>query len=335
MFRKIAVRAGALALVPAAFAGVSIGAQSAHAATPVVTKAGSYQFDSDAPSTAGFNLYSNKPVTHSDASEKLSTDGVDLSSTGTSADAGIVYPLGRLSSLFNADGQYVPPVIAGAGLETNYNLYIDTNGDGSYFGWAADGSNSPYIDTGNDLQGDNKFSVANGASTTALLGGYTGESTLFANGQTYSLQAVKAAYAARTDGGTQDPLVWAWIGAGDAAGTSTGHIASVNGHDLVTVTAPPPTQPAPVVLSAGHVVTGTLLPSRAEVAWTAKPAAAEYKVVINGPGFANRANTIKASAAFYTGLHGGHTYVVTVTPENSDGSTAGGSGHVTFVTPTS
>ena len=87
---------------------------------------------------------------------------------------------------------------------------------------------------------------------------------------------------------------------------------------------------AMVTLPHGHVV--SVNNNRAEVAWTATPAAAQYKVVINGPKFDMRTNVIKATAAFYSGLVRGHTYVVSVTPLDAHGHAVGATGHVTFVT---
>ena len=87
---------------------------------------------------------------------------------------------------------------------------------------------------------------------------------------------------------------------------------------------------ATVVLSHGHVV--SVNNNRAEVAWTATPAAAEYKVVINGPNFDNRTNVITATTAYYSGLEAGHTYAVYVTPLDANGNAVGSTGVVTFVT---
>jgi hypothetical protein len=85
-----------------------------------------------------------------------------------------------------------------------------------------------------------------------------------------------------------------------------------------------------VVLSHGHVV--SVNNNRAEVAWTATPAAAEYKVVINGPNFNRRTNVITATTAFYTGLEAGHTYAVYVTPLDANGNAVGSTGVISFVT---
>ncbi|HET6189894.1 MAG TPA: hypothetical protein VFE59_23230 [Trebonia sp.] len=87
---------------------------------------------------------------------------------------------------------------------------------------------------------------------------------------------------------------------------------------------------AMVTLSHGHVV--SVNNNRAEVAWTATPAAAEYKVVINGPNFNMRTNVITATTAYYSGLEAGHTYAVYVTPLDANGNAVGSTGVITFVT---
>lgn len=99
--------------------------------------------------------------------------------------------------------------------------------------------------------------------------------------------------------------------------------------------ATPPTPPTTVTvrLSHGHVVPGTLSNNRAEVAWTATPSAYAYEVTLVGPNFpGGRTNTVKVTEAFYEGLKAGHTYTVYVIPLNADGTQAGPTGHVTFVT---
>jgi len=85
-----------------------------------------------------------------------------------------------------------------------------------------------------------------------------------------------------------------------------------------------------VTLSNGHVV--SVNNNRAEVAWTATPAAAEYKVVINGPNFNMRTNVITATTAYYSGLEAGHTYAVYVTPLDANGNAVGSTGVINFVT---
>jgi hypothetical protein len=87
---------------------------------------------------------------------------------------------------------------------------------------------------------------------------------------------------------------------------------------------------AMVTLSHGHVV--SVNNNRAELAWTATPAAAEYKVVINGPNFNMQTNVITATTAFYSGLEAGHTYAVYVTPLDANGNAVGSTGVINFVT---
>lgn len=130
---------------------------------------------------------------------------------------------------------------------------------------------------------------------------------------------------------------------GKPTATATGGTVTVTVSDFAGVQAstsfgitvnPAATTPAPVVLSHGRVV--TVSNNRAEVAWNATPLAAEYKVTLVGPNFpGGRTNTIKVTSAFYTGLAAGHTYSVTVTPENANGVADGASGHVTVVTTSS
>jgi hypothetical protein len=94
----------------------------------------------------------------------------------------------------------------------------------------------------------------------------------------------------------------------------------------------PAQQQAPV-LSNGHVVSGTLLPTRAEVAWNSTVIPGTWKVTINGPGFNHVSNTIFINQAGYTGLQSGHTYTVTVQQLDSGGNPWGNPGVIDFVTP--
>jgi hypothetical protein len=87
---------------------------------------------------------------------------------------------------------------------------------------------------------------------------------------------------------------------------------------------------AQVALSHGRVV--SVSNNRAEVAWTATPAAAQYKVVINGPNFNNRTNVVTTTTAFYSGLEAGHSYSVAVTPLDANGNAVGSTGDINFVT---
>jgi hypothetical protein len=93
-----------------------------------------------------------------------------------------------------------------------------------------------------------------------------------------------------------------------------------------------PAQQAPV-LSNGHVVSGSLLPTRADVAWDSTVTPGSWKVTINGPGFDNTSSTVPVEQADYTGLQSGHTYTVTVQQLNSSGNPWGNPGVIDFVTP--
>jgi hypothetical protein len=93
-----------------------------------------------------------------------------------------------------------------------------------------------------------------------------------------------------------------------------------------------PAQQAPV-LSNGHVVSGSLLPTRADVAWDSTVAPGTWKVTINGPGFANQSNTVSVEQADYAGLESGPTYTVTVQQLDSSGNPWGNPGVIDFVTP--
>lgn len=227
-----------------AFGGLAYAAASPAQAAPVhhYAKAFNYQFDSDGPATGNVNVYADAPQHDSSDSQTLGANGVHLSDpAGASGDSGVVVPLGRLDSLFGPGNTYRPLNVVGSGLEGSYNLYIDTSGNGTYFGWSAPG---PYADSGGNLQGDTKFSVPFGSSSTAILGGYANEGLLggaFATGTSYTLQQVEAAYH-NHDATDPDPLVWAWIGTGDSSSDENGYVTSVDGRDLVsaTVTAPAP-----------------------------------------------------------------------------------------------
>jgi hypothetical protein len=94
-----------------------------------------------------------------------------------------------------------------------------------------------------------------------------------------------------------------------------------------------PAQQAAPVLSNGHVVSGSLLPTRADVAWDSTVTPGTWKVTINGPGFANKSNTVTVEQADYAGLESGHTYTVTVQQLDSSGNPWGNPGVIDFVTP--
>ncbi len=147
------------------------------------------------------------------------------------------------------------------------------------------------------------------------------------------------------DGLTFDPTSQTINGtpAGDAkSGTAT--VTTTDGFGVTATSTiafkvnPPVPDFPEVALSGGHVVPGTLMPSRAEFAWTATPqfpqfAPAKYRVVINGPGFNNRQNTITKTTASYSGLHGGHTYTLSITALDANGKALSETGHITIVTP--
>lgn len=87
-----------------------------------------------------------------------------------------------------------------------------------------------------------------------------------------------------------------------------------------------------VVLSHGGLIPGSLSNNRAAVTWTATPAAASYRVVINGPYFPFVAHVVGTNAAYYKGLAAGHTYTVYITALDSHGNQISSTGHVTFKT---
>jgi len=77
----------------------------------------------------------------------------------------VIVDLGKLSTLFNSTGQVTPPAVTGTGLgNVVYNLYFDTDNDGTYFGW---GSHDPNSYTG--MNGDSAASMGpvNNASDQA------------------------------------------------------------------------------------------------------------------------------------------------------------------------
>ena len=224
-----------LGAVAATLMGIVWAAAAPASAATVYAKNGTYQFASYTPATSGDFIVSNKPLPYSDASQSLGANGANLNASG-SGDSGVIVPLGHLSSLFN-DSNYVPPAIVGSNLE-GYNLYFDTSGDGTYFGWAQNGSTDPYILTG--FNGDTAASLGpvNNTSDQAdftTFGGDQGSSDLNGTltGQ-MTMEKVRAAYA---DAG-RDPLVWAWIGLGDGTTTGPGYVTSVNGKYLVSYAAP-------------------------------------------------------------------------------------------------
>lgn len=221
--------------VAASLMGVVWTAAAPASAATVYAKNGTYQFASYTPATSGKFIVSNKPLSYSDASQSLGANGVNLNASG-SGDSGVIVPLGHLSSLFN-DTNYVPPAIVGSNLE-GYNLYFDTSGDGTYFGWAQDGSIDPYILT--DFNGDTAASMGpvnntNDQADFTTFSNYQGASDL--NGTLTGQMTMEKVRAAFADAG-RDPLVWAWIGVGDGTTTGPGYVTSVDGKSLVQYAAP-------------------------------------------------------------------------------------------------
>ena len=224
-----------LGAVLASLMGVVWAAAVPASAATVYAKSGSYQFASYTPANSNHFIISNKPLTYPDASQSLGANGANLNASG-SGDSGVIVPLGHLSSLFN-DKNYIPPAIVGSNLE-GYNLYFDTNADGTYLGWPQNGSVDPYIM--NDYNGDTAASMGpvNNTNDQANFGTFAGgqnEDTL--NGAltgTMTMEQVRADYA----NAGRDPLVWAWIGLGDGVTTGPGYVTSVNGKYLVSYAAP-------------------------------------------------------------------------------------------------
>ena len=297
-----------LCAVAASLTGVILAAGPASAA-PVYAKGGTYQFASnytDGSSTPF--LVSNSPFSYSDASQSLGANGVTLSAKGSVyASSGVIVDLGKLSSLFDSTGNYVAPAVTGTGTnfpKVLYNLYFDTNGNGTYFGW---GSHDPYSYTA--MNGDNAAAMGdvNSTSSTADFSNFGGQASTPggpALAGTMSMTDVKDAFANRTDGGTIDPEVWAWIGV-QTTPDQTAAITAVDGHNLVSTYAAPVTG---LKATPGYTsVTAT---------WKASSAAKNYQVTVTRRGSSVPRGT---SPATVTGtscrigmLNKGSTYVVKV-----------------------
>jgi hypothetical protein len=276
-----------LCAVAASLTGVVWAAAPASAA-PVYAKGGNYQFASnytDGSSTPF--MVSNSPFSYPDTSQSLGAGGVTLSATGSNyASSGVIVDLGKLSTLFDSSGNFVPLKATGTGVnfpKVLYNLYFDTNGDGKYFGW--DGSHDPYSYTG--MNGDSAASL--GTVNNADPGtDDNADFTTFANapgandlggklvGQ-MPMENVKTAF------GSTDPEVWAWIGI-QTAPDQNATIASVNENgDILNMVS---TFAAPVT---GLKVTPGYTSLTAT--WKASSAAKSYQVTVTQ----NNGSTIIAS----------------------------------------
>jgi hypothetical protein len=231
------VIAGAAAIAAASAGALAPGVANAATTTATYTQNGSYQFASDTydyDGTTGNYIVNDSPESHTDSSQSLGSDGVDLSiEPGTSgyADSGVIIRLGTLSSLFNSSGTYVGPTIAGSS-NLGVNFYFGTNGSTTSFG-TLNGS-----DVLTSAAGDNYASIGVGGTSAdfTTFASYTGTDTSFtALSGSVSMPDVLADYKSEFGNEsvkTADPEVWAWIGiSGDAA--DTGHVTSVNGADLV------------------------------------------------------------------------------------------------------
>jgi hypothetical protein len=82
---------------------------------------------------------------------KLEEDGVRLRTDNDDGytDAGVIVPIGTVGDLFDAEGMYVGPPLAGGdgGGPLATNLYVDTTGDQAYLSFGVGGS---YIGDGGD-----------------------------------------------------------------------------------------------------------------------------------------------------------------------------------------
>src|SRR5690348_11250868 len=198
------MRKAILTLGAAVVAAAAVAVPAAASAAPVYAKNGTYQFASnytDGSSTPF--LVSNSPFSYPDSSQSLGASGVTISAKGSAyASSGVIVDLGKLSTLFNSSGQFTPPQVGGTGTDfpkVDYNLYFDTNGNSTYFGW---GSHDPYSYTG-DMNGDNAAAMGqvNSAGDTADFSNFGGQASTPggpALAGTMSMKDVKDAFAART-----------------------------------------------------------------------------------------------------------------------------------------
>ncbi len=244
-------------------------------ATTTYSKNANYQFASNY--TLGSSkpfVVSNSPFSFASANQKLRANGVDLSVSGSPsyASSAIIALLGRLSTMFNSSGKFVHPAIVGSN-NLLYNLYFDTNGNETYFGW---GAHDPYTftselgDSAASMGAVNNTMDAANFTTFASEPG-SGNAAVGLSG-TMTMENVRKAFANRTDHGVKNPLVWAWIGI-QTTPNQTGYITSVDGVKQVKTTT---TFPAPTGLRSVPRFTRALL------SWHAVPGAAgrDYRVQV-------------------------------------------------------
>ena len=228
----IASAAAVLAVAP--FASASAAASR----PPSAAKHGDYQFASNNGVTWRIGA---GPVITPQATQAFTPSGVTVSirpsASAGYADSGIIVNLGRLSALFNASGEYVAPQIdvvatPGAASPVGVNYYFGTNGDTS--GFLAFDSAGVY--EGN-ADGDNLASASVSGGDSVDFGTFAGtadQNTTVGLSGTMTMEQVLAAFQARTDGGTTNPEVWAWIGVSGST-SQKAIVASVDGRSLVTV----------------------------------------------------------------------------------------------------
>ncbi len=261
------------ALLASVFTLSALAVTSASAAT-TYSKNANYQFASNYTSgTSTPFVVSNHPFSIATANQKLAANGVDLSVSGSPkyASSAIIALLGRLSTMFNSSGKFVPPAIVGSN-NLLYNLYFDTNGNETYFGW---GAHDPYTftselgDSAASMGAVNNTMDAANFTTFASEPG-SGNAAVGLSG-TMTMENVRKAFANRTNG-VKNPLVWAWIGI-QTTPNQTGYITSVDGVKQVKTTT---TFPAPTGLRSVPRFTRALL------SWHAVPGSAgrDYRVQV-------------------------------------------------------
>lgn len=324
--RAVAVTATLLLTAGGAVAAMG-GAASAAPMTTTYTQNGSYAFATSSNTVEAHNEFSDAPLSYSDASQSLGPNGVNLFAAN-GADAGVVVPLGRLDSLFNADGKFLPPVIEGQNLE-GYNLYFDTSGSDTFLGFP--GGDSVFLDQGASdtplpYDGTNKAAMGvpdNTGDTASFDTVWAGQNSTVipANTATITMEQVKNDFASNPDGDT-NPLVWAWIGVGDNQTGPNGYVTSVDGVNLVNtvVTTPPP---PPVCTTTGNAQSATARPAdltdsaagaREYFAWSmpCDVTGAAWFTSVYKAGKLMDTKVTDTNAVFYGALVKGAAYTVTV-----------------------
>jgi PASTA domain len=262
--RKIFIAAAGLAAATGMVMAAAAGPASASSVSGY-TQNGSYQFASNTADyyASGDFIITSTPQAHSDSSQALGANGVDLATTpGTSgyADSGVIVDLGPLSSLFNSAGAYVAPQIVGS-ANLGVNFYLDTNGSSSDYGTI----NASGVWTGED--GNNYASMGSASGSLdapdwTTFAAEPGADTAFAQlTATTTMAGVLSAYQAEfgSEGvKTADPQVFAWIGISGST-AQTGYVTSVDGASLVT-------SPPPAMVTVPNVTGKTLGHALAELA---------------------------------------------------------------------